>query len=88
MSHRGEATLSWTTRYLLHQIDEKMKLLKKMRTSAFDVQPKTTQLQSLSSRWGLDKLVVWKLSREFAVANPFIDCTGSKFRLFSLPHKY
>ncbi|KAF1812765.1 hypothetical protein P152DRAFT_481672 [Eremomyces bilateralis CBS 781.70] len=32
--------------------------------------------QPLSSRWGLDNLDRWKLSKEFEMAYPWLDCTG------------
>lgn len=41
--------------------------------------------QQLASKWGLDKLFTWKLSKEFAIAHPELDCSSvtSSFPMYS-----
>jgi hypothetical protein len=38
----------------------------------------TMRTHELASKYGLDKLTSWKLSREFAATNPLFDCTSGK----------
>lgn len=42
---------------------------------------KPFQKQHLAAKWGLDKLFTWKLSREFAVAHPELDCSSGAHNL-------
>jgi len=35
----------------------------------------------LATRWGLDQLASWKLSKEFAMAHPEIDCHSGTFQI-------
>lgn len=46
---------------------------------------RTAPKQPLATKWGLDGLSRWKLSREFAAAYPFLDCSGvtASFPLYS-----
>lgn len=39
---------------------------------------RTAPKQPLATKWGLDSLSRWKLSREFAEAYPFLDCSGGE----------
>jgi hypothetical protein len=58
-----------------------MDLLRQARRSISSSENQNLQqahLQSLVSKWGLDELFRWKLSREFASKYPSIDCTGGK----------
>lgn len=87
----GQATLGWTSADVYYYIKQQIQALNKSRMtspdtmtfnnchpSSFNNRSSLGMMQPLASKWGLDKLYRWKLSKEFAQAYPFLDCTGGK----------
>jgi hypothetical protein len=91
---RGQTTLGWTANDVFSYVNQRLNLLHNSPSSG-SILPASgagtgTEVgkrliaapkQPLASKWGLDKLFRWKLSREFAEAYPFLDCTGGKLNL-------
>jgi hypothetical protein len=91
---RGQTTLGWTANDVFSYVNQRLNLLHNSPSSGSILPASgagrgtevgkrliTAPKQPLASKWGLDKLFRWKLSREFAEAYPFLDCTGGKFNL-------
>lgn len=90
----GQATLGWSSADVFYYIRQQIEALNKSRianldmttsnnchSSSFNNRLSLGITQPLAAKWGLDKLYRWKLSKEFAVAYPFLDCTGGKFEV-------
>lgn len=87
----GQTSLSWTTADVFSYITKQIGALNVSRKSNSDLTTfdnchpslyshrlTLALAQPLATKWGLDKLYRWKLSREFAQAYPFLDCTGGE----------
>jgi hypothetical protein len=77
-----------TDQEIQERIAQEMQRQNPSTTSSSSSQ-KPFQKQELAVKWGLDKLFTWKLSREFAVAHPELDCSSSESNvLFRYPFDY
>jgi len=83
----GQATFGWSSEDVFCYITQQMDALNESRntnsttlnnyhSSSYNNRQNLTLTQPLASKWGLDKLYRWKLSKEFAQTHTFLDCTG------------
>lgn len=85
MNQPGNMTPSWATPYLVYHIDKNVNILKERRNISCGARLHSAHVRPLSSKWRLDRLAQWKLSKEFADKYSFLDCTGvtSSYPMFA-----